>query len=113
MDRETMSLPVANSQFYTAAVSSITSILSPISQNITEKETKEIPSNACNNVHLSTGASTTNTTVFELTEELTSKRPLRSEAEKEKRLSRTQSLITKVIDNQSESSNSRNSISMR
>ncbi|CRL07435.1 CLUMA_CG020404, isoform A [Clunio marinus] len=35
-----------------------------------------------------------NIPVFELTEELTPKRPLRSEAEKDKRLSRTQSLVT-------------------
>lgn len=135
MDRETLSLPVANSQFYTHAVSSLGNMLSPIAQTPVEKESKESLS-----APTTSGIATTpNTPVFELMEEvrrgenssdvndsklvfsqLTPKRPLRSEAEKEKRLSRTQSVITtssntpSKIDNASvsgESSNSRNSIS--
>lgn len=137
MDRESLTLPVANSQFYTNAVSSITSILSPISQTSTDKEVTI--SNTSNNSNITCLPSATpQTPVFELTEEvrtkfafifqqitlsvtlkLTPKRPLRSEAEKEKRISRTQSIASAVIstkiDNASvesgESSNSRHSIS--
>lgn len=110
-------------------------MLSPIPQTPIEKESKESVS-----APTTSGIATTpNTPVFELMEEvrrgenandvnrsnsmfsqLTPKRPLRSEAEKEKRLSRTQSVITtssstpSKVDNASvsgESSNSRNSIS--
>lgn len=143
MDRDTLSLPVANSQFYTNAVSSLTSMLSPIAQAPNEKENKDSLNISANSSvsapSTSTVLSTPNTPVFELMEEvrtgksfsgidnsnllsvqLTPKRPLRSEAEKEKRLSRTQSIITNCsntpskVDNASvsgDSSNSRNSIS--
>lgn len=121
MDRE--SLPVANSQFYTNPISSITNLLSPSlslsSQTsvATDRDSKEsITTNLTSSPAPSTSTITlTNTPLFELTEELTPKRPLRSEVEREKRLSRTQSQITATgkIDNGSvsgESSNSRNSI---
>lgn len=144
MDRETLSLPVANSQFYTAAVSSISNMLSPIAQTPVDTENKDIMSNFPTSISAPSTSSiltTPNTPVFELTEEvrlnllennhrscflqichhfqLTPKRPLRSEAEKEKRLSRTQSIVANCstsskIDNASvsgDSSNSRNSIS--
>lgn len=140
MDRETLSLPVANSQFYTNAVSSITSMLSPIAQAPNEKESRDSLNTSANSFvsvpSTSTILTTPQTPVFELKEEvktekfqrsfklkltflqqLTPKRPLRSEAEKEKRLSRTQSVIANTpskIDNASvsgDSSNSRNSIS--
>jgi hypothetical protein len=131
MDRETLSTPVANSQFYTAAVTSISNILSSNSQSFAEKENVTTPPPPAS-------LSNPNTPVFELTEEvrsliikkkyyshisifikLTPKRPLRSEAEKEKRLSRTQSIVannsaSSKIDSVSvsgDSSNSRNSIS--
>jgi len=64
MDRETLSLP--NSQFYTAAVSSITSMLSPIAQTPVEKEKMEaftLPATA-------PIVSNSSTPVFELTEEV-------------------------------------------
>lgn len=139
MDRETLSLPVANSQFYTAAVSSITSLLSPIAQVPVEKEEQDTFANSFSASAPPSSLITANSSapLFELTEEvrndnfkvnklsnltfiffqLTPKRPLRSEAEKEKRLSRTQSIVASTsskIDNASmsgESSNSRNSIS--
>ncbi|KAG5670986.1 hypothetical protein PVAND_001211 [Polypedilum vanderplanki] len=119
MDREILSLP--NSQFYTAAVSSLTMKLSTIAQTPTEKEEKENFGVLSAATSSTTIVSNPTTPVFELTEELTPKRPLRSEIEKEKRLSRTQSVIvannsngvTNKVDNASvsgESSNSRNSI---
>lgn len=139
MDREALSLPTANSQFYTAVSSTITSMLSPIAQSTAEsKESLNTILSASPAPSTSTIASSTNTQLFELTEEvsevfkqtidhllniqltlkLTPKRPLRSEVEKEKRLSRTQSIIATATktDNGSvsgESSNSRNSISKR
>jgi dedicator of cytokinesis protein 1 len=135
MDREALSLP--NSQFYTNPISSLTSMLSPIAQS-SEKDSKEslntISSSGASSAPTTSLVSSSNTTLFELTEEvsrvclnnqlisisydsiqLTPKRPLRSEVEKEKRLSRTQSIIASAKnDNASmsgESSNSRNSIS--
>ncbi|KAL7025415.1 hypothetical protein ACKWTF_013468 [Chironomus riparius] len=116
MDRETLNL--SNSQFYTA-VSNITSILSPIAQTPVEKEKMEaFPLTTTTTTPI---VSNSSTPVFELTEELTPQRPLRSEAEKEKRLSRTQSIITTssngtglikvdTVSVSGESSNSRNSI---
>jgi hypothetical protein len=59
LDRETLSLPVANSQFYTAAIS----LLTPIAQTPVEKEEKE-------NVTPATAPVNSNTPVFELTEEV-------------------------------------------
>ena len=73
MDRETLSLPVANSQFYTAAVSSISNMLSPIAQTPVEAENKDILCNFANSVSAPTTSSvltTPNTPVFELTEEV-------------------------------------------
>lgn len=142
LDRETLSLPVANSQFYTAAVSSIANMLSPIAQTPVEFEQKDILAGITESNSApptSSIVTTPGTPVFELTEEvkeeetlsltslteffsqLTPKRPLRSEAEKEKRLSRTQSVLANSapiskVDNASvsgESSNSRNSISKK
>lgn len=142
MDRETLSLPTANSQWYTAASSSISTMLSPIAATPTDRENNSI-------LNFSSGSQTApvapnaSNPVFELTEEvrvvdgdildtatnstnsilqLTPKRPLRSEAEKEKRLSRPPSMAVSTTsvppptktDNVSvsgESSNSRNSIS--
>lgn len=137
-----MSLP--NSQFYTSAVSSITSLLSPIAPSPVDNEQTSIVSAASSNGSQPSTApvlTTSSQPVFELTEEvclnsliniykciiifinsqLTPKRPLRSEAEKEKRLSRTQSMVANnsgivavKMDDASvsgDSSNSRNSIS--
>jgi hypothetical protein len=75
MDRETLSLPT--SQFYTAAVSSLTSKLSTIAQTPTEKEEKEnfgvlsAPTTAAAAVPTATSTSNPTTPVFELTEEVT------------------------------------------
>lgn len=71
MDRETLSLP--NSQFYTAAVSSLTSMLSPIAQTPVEKEEQE---NFGTFSAPATSAIISNPTspVFELTEEVRRKK---------------------------------------
>ncbi|CRL05400.1 CLUMA_CG018000, isoform B [Clunio marinus] len=117
IDRETLSLP--NSQFYTVTTASMNNMIIPLSQTSFEKGTKDILNNNPSTPSSAIIMPAQNIPVFELTEELTPKRPLRSEAEKEKRLSRTQSLVTtsnvstSKIDNASmsgESSNSRNSI---
>lgn len=70
MDRDSLSLPIASSQWYT-------STLTPP----TEKEPTPLV------------ASPISTPVFELTEEVKPLRPLRSEVEREKRLSRPTSII--------------------
>ena len=67
MDRETINLP--NSQFYTAAVSSLTSMLSPIAQTPpAEKEKTEL----LNTPQVTPPVNTPSTPVFELTEEVKS-----------------------------------------
>lgn len=70
MDRDTLSLPVANSQFYTSAVSSITSMLSPIAQ--TPVESKDILNSYQNAASSPATApvTTSNAPLFELTEEV-------------------------------------------
>ncbi|XP_037029968.1 dedicator of cytokinesis protein 1 isoform X7 [Bradysia coprophila] len=78
-DRDAISLPTANSQWYATP-------LTPI--NSTPTSDKDNP--ICN----SAPATNTTTPVFELTEELTPKRPLRSEMERERRLSRPCSTVT-------------------
>lgn len=74
MDRETLSLPVANSQFYTAAVSSIASMLNPIAScPPTEKENKDILNNSSSSISTQPPSVTLcnlNTAVVELTEEV-------------------------------------------
>ncbi|KAL9893363.1 dedicator of cytokinesis protein myoblast city isoform 3-T4 [Glossina fuscipes fuscipes] len=81
LDREILSLPVANSQWYTSPLSTITST--------PEREVNNTITSASN-------TSLANKTLDPkvLTEELTSKRPLRSEKEKERRLSRPASIAT-------------------
>lgn len=72
MDRETLSLPVANSQFYTAAVSSISSMLSPIAQTPVDTD-KDIMNNFSASISAPSTSSiliAPNTPVFELTEEV-------------------------------------------
>lgn len=71
MDRETLSLPVANSQFYTAAVSSITSMLSPIAQTPVENEEKDVFTIVTSSASAPPTSSILITPpVFELTEEV-------------------------------------------
>lgn len=78
MDRETLSLPVANSQFYTNAVSSITNMLSPITQSTqsiasVDRDSKEsITTNLTSSPapSISTIVSLSNAPLFELTEEV-------------------------------------------
>lgn len=65
MDRETLSLPVSNSQFYTAAVSHISSMLTPIAQTPVEKEENDIVSITASMLTINQ-----NTAVYELTEEV-------------------------------------------
>uniref|UniRef100_A0A1I8NGF6 Signaling protein n=1 Tax=Musca domestica TaxID=7370 RepID=A0A1I8NGF6_MUSDO len=81
LDRDTLSLPVANSQWYTTPLTTITST--------PEKESNTSIISASNT---SLCSKTADPKV--LTEELTSKRPLRSEKEKERRLSRPASIAT-------------------
>ncbi|XP_037945652.1 dedicator of cytokinesis protein 1-like isoform X2 [Teleopsis dalmanni] len=81
LDRETLSLPVANSQWYTTPLTTITST--------PERESNTSITSASNT---SLCSKTSDPRV--LTEELTSKRPLRSEKEKERRLSRPASIAT-------------------
>uniref|UniRef100_A0A182XWS8 Signaling protein n=1 Tax=Anopheles stephensi TaxID=30069 RepID=A0A182XWS8_ANOST len=95
MDRESLSLSVSNSQFYTSPISAAsehsTSIVS-------------CDRDSCGPVSLLpavTGSNATTPTnslpVVELTQELHPKRPLRSEVEKEKRLSRPPSIATPTM----------------
>lgn len=103
-DRDSLGLNLSTSQFYTSA-------LTPISSTPQmEIEPTSVAS--------STPTSVT-TPVVELTEELTPKRPLRSEVEREKRLSRPTSIVSpsikgsqNAVDSQSLSgdSSNRNSI---
>lgn len=81
MDRDSLTLPIASSQWYAT-------VLTPITAAPPEKECiKE-------SVTVSSTPAGGTTPVFELTEELTPKRPLRSEIEREKRLSRPASIAT-------------------
>ncbi|XP_059611933.1 dedicator of cytokinesis protein 1 isoform X1 [Phlebotomus argentipes] len=80
IDRE--SLNVTTSQWYTGT-------LTPITSTPPEKDTTSICSNGSSAL-----TTPTNSLVVELTEELTPKRPLRSEIERERRLSRTASIVT-------------------
>ncbi|CAD7083698.1 unnamed protein product [Hermetia illucens] len=79
LDREHLSLPVANCQWYTS------SNLASITPTPSEKDTLDSSS---------APIVTNNVPVFELTEELTTQRPLRSEIERERRLSRPASMAT-------------------
>ncbi|XP_053947178.1 dedicator of cytokinesis protein 1 [Anastrepha ludens] len=81
LDRETLSLPVANSQWYTPPLTTITAT--------PERESITSITSASNS---SLTAKTPDPKV--LTQELTTKRPLRSEKEKERRLSRPASIAT-------------------
>ncbi|XP_055923008.1 dedicator of cytokinesis protein 1 isoform X2 [Eupeodes corollae] len=80
LDRDALSLPVANSQWYTTPLSTITST--------PEKDSLSLTSAS------NTSLSKPNQDPRVLTEELTAKRPLRSEKEKERRLSRPASIAT-------------------
>ncbi|XP_055696670.1 dedicator of cytokinesis protein 1 isoform X2 [Lutzomyia longipalpis] len=80
IDRE--SLNVTTSQWYTGT-------LTPIAATTPDKDTTSICSNGSSSL-----VTPTNSLVVELTEELTPKRPLRSEIERERRLSRTASIVT-------------------
>ncbi|XP_035891382.1 dedicator of cytokinesis protein 2 isoform X3 [Anopheles stephensi] len=95
MDRESLSLSVSNSQFYTSPISAA-------SEHSTSIVTCDRDS--CGPVSLLpavTGSNATTPTnslpVVELTQELHPKRPLRSEVEKEKRLSRPPSIATPTM----------------
>uniref|UniRef100_A0A8W7NFN6 Signaling protein n=1 Tax=Anopheles atroparvus TaxID=41427 RepID=A0A8W7NFN6_ANOAO len=98
-DRESLNLSVSNSQFYTSPIptasehsSSIVSSDRDSGGPVSLLATSATPSMA------STASTATNTSpVFELTEELHPKRPLRSEVEKEKRLSRPPSIATPTM----------------
>jgi hypothetical protein len=78
MDRETLSLPVANSQFYTNTITSISNMLSPIAQTPVEKENKDPMSLTLNTSNSAPSTSsiltTPQTPVFELKEEVRSYR---------------------------------------
>uniref|UniRef100_A0A1L8DMR3 Putative signaling protein n=1 Tax=Nyssomyia neivai TaxID=330878 RepID=A0A1L8DMR3_9DIPT len=80
IDRE--SLNVTTSQWYTGT-------LTPITSTPSDKDTASICSTGSGSL-----VTPTNSLVVELTEELTPKRPLRSEIERERRISRTASIIT-------------------
>ncbi|XP_031633259.1 dedicator of cytokinesis protein 1 isoform X4 [Contarinia nasturtii] len=82
-DRDSLSLNLSTSQFYTSALTPISST-PPM-----EIEPTSIAS--------STPTVAPTTPVVELTEELTPKRPLRSEVEREKRLSRPTSIVSPSI----------------
>ena len=69
MDRESLT-PVANSQFYTAAVSSIASILNPIAQTTAEKEGRDVLNNNVSVSGTPSIVSLPSPPVVELTEEV-------------------------------------------
>jgi hypothetical protein len=72
MDRESLT-PVANSQFYTAAVSSIASMLNPnqsFGQVTNEKESRDVMNNNINGSGTPSIVSLPSPPVFELTEEV-------------------------------------------
>jgi hypothetical protein len=73
MDRESLTLPVANSQFYTAAVSSIANMLIPVAQTPIEKDVKDAINNNVNISGTNSSSSNPQTPVFELTEEVREK----------------------------------------
>lgn len=85
MDRDSLTLPIASSQWYT------TSSLTPITSTPTSSDKDNVKETPPASISAPIGSSTP---VFELTEELTPKRPLRSEVEREKRLSRPASIAT-------------------
>uniref|UniRef100_A0A182K3M6 DOCKER domain-containing protein n=1 Tax=Anopheles christyi TaxID=43041 RepID=A0A182K3M6_9DIPT len=103
MDRESLSLSVSNSQFYTSPISTASEHSSSI---ISSDRDSGGPLSLLSPTTVTTTvtAATTPTNslpVFELTEELHPKRPLRSEVEKEKRLSRPPSIATPTMGSRS------------
>uniref|UniRef100_A0A182ID12 Signaling protein n=1 Tax=Anopheles arabiensis TaxID=7173 RepID=A0A182ID12_ANOAR len=104
MDRESLSLSVSNSQFYTSPIPTASEHNSSIGQSDRDSGGGPLsllsPTGATTTV--STATTPTNSLpVFELTEELHPKRPLRSEVEKEKRLSRPPSIATPTMGSRS------------
>uniref|UniRef100_A0A182VY32 Signaling protein n=1 Tax=Anopheles minimus TaxID=112268 RepID=A0A182VY32_9DIPT len=102
MDRESLSLSVSNSQFYTSPISTASEHSSSIISS--DRDSGGAVSLLSNSTATAISNATTPTNtlpVFELTEELHPKRPLRSEVEKEKRLSRPPSIATPTMGSRS------------
>uniref|UniRef100_A0A1Q3FGS7 Putative signaling protein n=1 Tax=Culex tarsalis TaxID=7177 RepID=A0A1Q3FGS7_CULTA len=104
MDRESLTLPVSNSLFYTSpittasevgSISSCSDRDSAISQGNGNVASGYAPAACSTPTGSLSGASSL--PMVELTEELHPKRPLRSEVEKEKRLSRPPSVVTPTL----------------
>ncbi|XP_058812929.1 dedicator of cytokinesis protein 1 isoform X3 [Topomyia yanbarensis] len=99
MDRDSLTLPVSNSLFYTSPITVASEVGSSCSDRdsaIFQSGPPSISTPACSTP---TGSlcGTGSLSVVELTEELHPKRPLRSEVEKEKRLSRPPSVVTPTL----------------
>ncbi|XP_058117001.1 dedicator of cytokinesis protein 1 [Anopheles coustani] len=103
MDRESLSLSVSNSQFYTSPISTASEHSSSIvSSDRDSGGPVSLLSTGVSSMTITTATTPTNAApVFELTEELHPKRPLRSEVEKEKRLSRPPSIATPTMSSKS------------
>ncbi|XP_055530471.1 dedicator of cytokinesis protein 1 isoform X1 [Wyeomyia smithii] len=99
VDRDSLTLPVSNSLFYTSPITSTSEVGSSCSDRdsaILHSGPASVSTPICSTPTGSiSGASSL--PVVELTEELHSKRPLRSEVEKEKRLSRPPSVVTPTL----------------
>ncbi|XP_049300946.1 dedicator of cytokinesis protein 1 isoform X1 [Anopheles funestus] len=102
MDRESLSLSVSNSQFYTSPISTASEHSSSIVSSDRDSGGPISLLSTSTVTAVSNATTPTNSLpVFELTEELHPKRPLRSEVEKEKRLSRPPSIATPTMGSRS------------
>ncbi|ETN61959.1 dedicator of cytokinesis protein 1 [Anopheles darlingi] len=101
MDRETMSLSIPNSQFYTAPLGTTSehsySMLSSDNSRDSAGSVSLLSTTSTVTVGSPISSPMNSLPVYELTEELHPKRPLRSEVEKEKRLSRPPSIATPTM----------------
>lgn len=70
MDRETLSLPVANSQFYTATFPSIANILGPVAVDRESKENLNNSTTSISTLTSSVASINLSAPIVELTEEV-------------------------------------------
>ncbi|XP_055631515.1 dedicator of cytokinesis protein 1 isoform X1 [Toxorhynchites rutilus septentrionalis] len=101
MDRDSLTLPVSNSQFYTSPITVASEIVN-VSNSSSDRDSAVFQSGpmsvpACSTPISGHASGASSLPVVELTEELHPKRPLRSEVEKEKRLSRPPSVVTPTL----------------
>ncbi|XP_053682558.1 dedicator of cytokinesis protein 1 isoform X2 [Sabethes cyaneus] len=99
VDRDSLTLPVSNSLFYTSPIT----VTSEVGSSCSDRDSAILqsgPASVCSPVCSTPTANQSGASslpMVELTEELHPKRPLRSEVEKEKRLSRPPSVVTPTL----------------